>query len=289
MEQYIDKKPNGRRTKVSSFATKDDGKAHVEEKPTDCIYCSEDHILDKCNAFMNQTLKERIKFLFRKKIWHRCLQPMEEGHNAKSCKKRLSCITCKEGHPTPVHGYTPKNKKVIGDGNQSQNVQEEIKSTFIADVKCASALKESGSKVISMCIVPVSIKYENNDKQITTYAMLDNCSQVSFVYEAILKQLGVKGTKTTLRLKTLHGERSKNTRTIAGMQVKCINGDDNWVRRLYPRKDLPVDKEEIPTPEKITEWEHIKPITKEMVQNNVCIGLLIEANCMKALEPMQNQ
>ena len=132
---------------------------------------------------------------------------MEDGHNAKSCKKRLSCITCTEGHPTPVHGYNPKNKKVIGDGNQSQNDQEEIESTFIADVKCASTLKKSGSKVISMCIVPVSIKYENNGKQITTYAMLDNCSQVSFVHEVILKQLGVKGTKTTLMLKTLHGKR----------------------------------------------------------------------------------
>ena len=74
VEQYIAKKPN-RRTKVS----KDDGKGHVEEKSTDCIYCSEDYILAKCNAFMNQTLKERIKFLDRKKICYGYLQPMEDG------------------------------------------------------------------------------------------------------------------------------------------------------------------------------------------------------------------
>ena len=165
-----------KRIKVSSFATKDDGKVHVEEKSTDCIYCSEDHILDKCNAFMNQTSKERIKFLARKKICYRCLQPMEDWHNAKSCKKRLLCITCKERHPAPLHGYIPKNKKVIGDD----------KSNFVADFKCASALGKSESKVIIMCIVPVSIKHKNNGKQITTYAMLDNCSQGSFVHEAIL-------------------------------------------------------------------------------------------------------
>ena len=64
--------------------------------------------------------------------------------------------------------------------------QEEVKSNFIVDVKCASALGKSGSKVIIMCIVPVSIKYKNNDKQITTYAMLDNCSHGSFVHEAVL-------------------------------------------------------------------------------------------------------
>ena len=136
---------------------------------------------------MNQTLKERIKFLARKKICYGCLKPMEDGHNATSHKKRLSCITCKERHPTPLHGYIPKNKKVTGDGNQSQTDQEQVKSNFIADIKCASALGKSGSKVISMCIVPVSIKYKNNGKQITTCAMLDNCIQSSFVHEAVLK------------------------------------------------------------------------------------------------------
>ena len=53
-----------------------------------------------------------------------------------------------------------------------------------------------------MCIIPVSVKHKNNGRQITD-AMLDNCSQGSFAHEAILKQLGVKGTKTTLSLNTL--------------------------------------------------------------------------------------
>ena len=140
-----------------------------------------------------------------------------------------------------------------------------------------------------MCIIPVSVKHKKNGRQITD-AMLDNCSQGSFAHEAILKQLGVKGTKTTLSLNTLRGERSENSSAIAGMQVKRIIGDDNWLRlpRLYARKDLPVDKEEIATPEKIIEWEYLKLITKEIVQNDdVCIELSIGANCIEDLESMQ--
>ena len=58
--------------------------------------------------------------------------------------------------------------------------------------------------------------------------------------------------------------------------------------RLHARKDLPIDKEEIATPEKITEWEYLKPVSKETVQNDdMRIGLLIGASCMKALKPMQ--
>ena len=138
-----------------------------------------------------------------------------------------------------------------------------------------------------MCIVPVSIKYENNGKQITTYAVLGNWNQGSLVHEDVLKELGLKATKTTLSMKTLHGEGSEDTSAIAGMQVKGMNGNGSWLRlpRLYTRKDLTVDKEDIATPEKFTEWEYRKPITKEMVQNDdLCNGLLIGANCMKVLE-----
>ena len=68
---------------------------------------------------MKQALKEEITFLARKMIC--CLPSIEDGHNAKSCKKRMSCITCKEKHPTPLHGHIRKNKKVTGDQNQPQN------------------------------------------------------------------------------------------------------------------------------------------------------------------------
>ena len=84
-------------------------------KRNHCINCSEDHKSDSCNAFLNQTLKERIHFLARTKIYYGSLQSMEDEHNPKSYNKRLSCITCKKKHPTPLHAYIPENKKDTGD------------------------------------------------------------------------------------------------------------------------------------------------------------------------------
>ena len=69
---------------LNFLAKKDDGKVHVEEKSPDCIYCSDDHILDRCNAFMNQTLKESINFLAKKK---KRLVVMEINH--KLIKRKL--------------------------------------------------------------------------------------------------------------------------------------------------------------------------------------------------------
>ena len=56
-----------------------------------------------------------------------------------------------------------------------------------------------------MCIVPVKVKHEDGKDTITTYAMLDNCSQGSFIHDNLVKELGVNGMKTTLNRKALHG------------------------------------------------------------------------------------
>ena len=55
------------------------------------------------------------------------------------------------------------------------------------EFKLASA---SITSVISMCVVPVKVSYAGTKKQISTYAMLDNCSQGGFMKDSIRKNLG---------------------------------------------------------------------------------------------------
>ena len=98
---------------------------------------------------------------------------------------------------------TDGNQAVNGEGNLQSNI-----AGFNNDFKCASMTGKTESKVISMCIVPVRMKHEDSKDTITTYAMLDNCSQGSFIHN-LVKELGVHGMKTTLNLKTLHGEKQK--------------------------------------------------------------------------------
>ena len=73
-------------------------------------------------------------------------------------------------------------------------------------MKCAVATGKSISRVISMFIVPMKIQYGDNKKIMTTYAMLDNCSQGCFIHDSMIKKLGIVGINTTLNLKTLHWE-----------------------------------------------------------------------------------
>ena len=65
-----------------------------------------------------------------------------------------------------------------------------LKSNFAGfnnDLKCASMTGKTGSKVIGLCIVPVKVKCEDSKNTITTYTMLDNCSQGSFIHDGLVK------------------------------------------------------------------------------------------------------
>ena len=100
----------------------------------------------------------------------------------------------------------------------------------------------------------------------------------------------ISGMKITLNLKTLNGERSESTTAIEGLQVAGSKDGSTWIKmpRIYNRKHLPVDKKKVATPDKIEEWDYLKTISPEITQiDDVEVGLLIGANCMKALETLK--
>ena len=141
-----------------------------------------------------------------------------------------------------------------------------------------------------MCIVPVKVKSTAQGKDVLTYAMLDNCSQGSFIQEALVKKMQTSGKKTTLNLKALNGERSESTIAIDRLQVARSTDGNTRIKlpRIYTRKHLPVDKKEIATPEKIEELDYLKTISSEITQTDDAeVGLVIGANCIKVLEPLK--
>ena len=60
VDEYLEKRPNHKRNKISAFAT---GEQSKKGDPHICINCNGNHKLEKCKEFMEKTLKERITFL----------------------------------------------------------------------------------------------------------------------------------------------------------------------------------------------------------------------------------
>ena len=54
-----------------------------------------------------------------------------------------------------------------------------------------------------MCMVPVIIKHIDSLKEIVTHAILDSCSQGTFMVEDLVELLAIKGTETSVPSKHL--------------------------------------------------------------------------------------
>ena len=132
-----------------------------------------------------------------------------------------------------------------------------VKSNFAGmDLKSASA--SITSNVISMCVVPVKVSYAGTKNQISTYAMLDNCSQVCFFKDSTRKNIGVDGRKTEISIKILNGEQEVKSTVMLGLKVRGDSNEDNkrWLDlpATYRKEELPADLEENGTREKIEIW-----------------------------------
>ena len=56
----------------------------------------------------------------------------------------------------------------------------------VEDVSCVTTYS---GEVISMCVVPIKIRYQNTGKEPSIYAVLDSCNQGVFIRKALPKLL----------------------------------------------------------------------------------------------------
>ena len=91
--------------------------------------------------------------------------------------------------------------------------------------------------------------------------------------------------------KTMTGEEREKCIAVDGLVINGLGKEGQKVKlpKTYSRKSLPVDIEEVPTPEKVKRWNYLQSnhpyLPKD--EDNVEIGLLIGGNCPVALEPVE--
>ena len=263
---------------LNSYAT---GMSEKDKKnEVNCYLCDGTHKVEDCQEIIGKTVEERSKIIGKKKLCYGCLEPMTKEHNAKTCKQRLTCKTCGKSHPTVLHGYT---KKVRSD--TSTSVKSDIKSPVSCISTCLS------HEVLSMCILPIEICCDKTKSHVKTYAMLDNCSQGTFIKESLTNDLKISGLATLITVRTLNGEETIKTQAIEGLKAAQIGNEDKkcWINlpKCFTRDSLPVDSEEIITPDQIKRWEYLDGIATSIPDKNVEVGLIIGVNCVKALEPLE--
>ena len=110
-----------------------------------------------------------------------------------------------------------------------------------------------------MCVVAVKVKYKDSNSAYSTSAMLKNCSQGYFFKSSLVKNLRIKGYKTSVSVKTLTGEKADTSFAVDGLKVSRISGlDAEWINipSAYTKDEIPIYSIKIATPEKIKKWKY---------------------------------
>ena len=133
-----------------------------------------------------------------------------------------------------------------------------------------------------------------NHTKIQTLAMLGTCNQGTFATENLMNQLNINGIRISIGIRTSTGHQKQSSYFLDKLSVlKLVLGPSEkakWIRlsSAFTRKEISVDQSEIATPAKLKQWKHLDKISGEIGGNeSITVDLLIGANCLKALEPLE--
>ena len=263
-----------------SLATKIDSENTNKEKPEDipCAMCGKAHDLESCKLYLDMNVKARKELAKSKGLCFGCLV---RGHMARDCKGRKKCDTCKRSHPTSLHGDLKREP----EENKPPQTQNETEQRTIHCTK-------SGDSIVSSMIVPVWVHHTNNpENAVLVYALLDDQSDTTFVSLDTLGNLGVDGQATQISLSTMNAANEIiQTSKVNGLVVSDFDRSTQiQLPQAFSCQDIPTKRSQIPRPEMAARWAHLERIKTKLTphHSNVEVGLLIGANCPRALIPQK--
>lgn len=198
-----------------------------------CAYCKGNHLLNKCEAFLNMSVQKRINFVKSKNI---CLNCLTQFHSKATCRSSNRCLKCKRTHHTLLHYenavegssdpqmrntnysngfsvdakvFTPSSSKIpSGDLNTNCEVMSNSITSCCSDIG-------SGAQVL-LCTTLVNVT-DSFGRVMTCRALLDPGSQASLITNECLERLCLLKRKTNVIISCLG---ASNTRTSGVSQIR---------------------------------------------------------------------
>ena len=180
-----------------------------------CKFCDGNHDLDDCQFSREITVDDRSNFLKKNRLCYGCYAEISSKHTARSCTNSRVCKVCQGKYTTGLRVYKPKNKKSSNEAAANNKNETAMKSNCAGIGNVATNLGE----VISMCVVSLRLRHCNSDKEVSTFALLDTCSQGTFVTDDLLKKLGLPGVRTSINIKIQNGNKKMKSSLIEGLMV----------------------------------------------------------------------
>ena len=198
------------------------------------------------------TLKERQVVMRQKGLCFNCLS---KGHVVKDCRRKERCKieSCGRKHHNLLHfdSNTTEVKEI-------ENV-EKVQDTENSQGVCTSTAT-IGSHVC-LRIIPVEVQARDRETIVTTYALLDEGSDVTLCDKSLLERLNLEGKPTEFSLTTVNKTNAKQAGQEVSLRVQPLSRENQLdLDRVWSVDHLPISIKSIPGQRDLSKWSHLNDI-----------------------------
>ncbi|XP_073967400.1 uncharacterized protein [Choristoneura fumiferana] len=166
---------------------------HTNTVEHTCAFCNQDHLLYTCKEFGKLSVEKRVEYVQGARLCFNCLVP---GHSVKFCKQKSSCRRCGRRHHSLLHSTWNKQsgnytKDPVTSAPPSDNKEDIKEEKEDKNKKHIISHFTAGRQAVLMPTALVQVKAENGEKHLMR-ALLDPCSQESFITEAAAQRLRLR-------------------------------------------------------------------------------------------------
>ncbi|KAM8702461.1 hypothetical protein ACLKA7_001792 [Drosophila subpalustris] len=167
----------------------------------ECLQCkSSAHYTGSCKAFNELPLQQRLNTI---KNSYACFNCLRKAHRVKDCQSKSRCKVCQSTHHTLLHKYVQAS---VSSGPQSGSTinQPSVSTSLVAH--------SSSTAVLPSALVR---------------ALLDSCSEVSFITEETVKRLQLKRSRVNQEVSGISESKQKVSFTTFAT-LKSRLSDFTW-------------------------------------------------------------
>ena len=197
-----------------------------------CLLCSGQHRLSKCELMKAKSPEERKSFVRQVRLCDNCFA---SGHMPMDCRSKMRCQVngCGWKHHTMLH--VQKKKYDCGSdwgetGTSTASGPSKTRTSTVSGARetgqCSATC--SGKNNVCLRTVPVIVRGKGELDQIMTNALLDPGSDVTLCDVSLMDKLQLVGQPKQFSLATVNGESDSQKDS----SCLCVPAGCRWTRKL---------------------------------------------------------
>ncbi|XP_071476616.1 uncharacterized protein [Diadema antillarum] len=256
-----------------------------------CPCCQGRHNLTSCESFKKKGVDDRRDVVRKARLCFNCLRPF---HLAVGCLSKARCevTDCGKKHHALLHTtYNPSRNSPRQENREDSTRQENqqgVKQDNPSSSSGSQGDERSGRSFTAhssrgkICLRVVPVKVGGNGRQTTTWALLDEGSDVSLCTKGLVDKLGLTGTERSFKLSTVDQTGASKRGLEVSMSVQGVMGQETLtLDNVWTVDSLPVADECFPNSADVKEWSHLNDIALPSMDQGE-VELLVGADTPEA-------